>query len=74
MPPEEAAGGEDEEIEGVGAIATMGIGSTIRQTVNLAGIEGEGGVEGLEGLDARLPENQTNQLTDKLKRILFELQ
>lgn len=49
----------------------MGIGSTIRQTVNLAGIEGEGGVE---GLDARLPENQTNQLTDKLKRILFELQ
>jgi len=71
MPLEEAAGGEDEEIEEAGAIAAMGIGSIMRQTVELVGIEGGGGVE---ELDARLPENQINQLTDKLKPILFELQ
>ena len=71
MPLEEAAGGEDEEIEGAGATAAMGIGSTIRQTVELVVIEGEGGAE---ELDARLPENQINQLTDKLKPISFELQ
>ena len=73
IPLAEAAGGEDEdeEIEGAGAIAAMGIGSTTRQAVELVGIEGEGGVQ---ELDARLPENQINQLTDKLKPISFEPQ